>query len=77
MVAYSEALQQVNLLTDTLKVLKLPYLEALTVADSFEMQHNMQEVIQHSKHFQWVTKRKVLVILFHFLFCPLFSKRQD
>ncbi|VDD88587.1 unnamed protein product [Enterobius vermicularis] len=55
-----EALQQVNLLTDTLKVLKLPYLEALTVADSFEMQHNMQEVIQHSKHFQWVTKRKAL-----------------
>uniref|UniRef100_A0A0N5AFA6 Mediator of RNA polymerase II transcription subunit 17 n=1 Tax=Syphacia muris TaxID=451379 RepID=A0A0N5AFA6_9BILA len=55
-----EALQQINLLTDTLKVLKLPYLEALTVADTFEMQHNMQEVVQHSKHFQWVTKRKAL-----------------
>lgn len=56
-----EALQQINVLVDTLSVLKMPYLEALTVADTFEMQHNMQDVVQQSKQFAWVTKRKSLV----------------
>ncbi|VDM25949.1 unnamed protein product [Toxocara canis] len=56
-----EALQQVNVLVDTLAVLKMPYLEALTVMDSFEMNHNMQDVVQQSKQFQWVTKRKSLL----------------
>uniref|UniRef100_F1KYR9 Mediator of RNA polymerase II transcription subunit 17 n=1 Tax=Ascaris suum TaxID=6253 RepID=F1KYR9_ASCSU len=56
-----EALQQINVLVDTLAVLKMPYLEALTVMDSFEMHHNMQDVVQQSKQFQWVTKRKSLL----------------
>lgn len=55
----SEALQQINVLVDTMSVLKTSYLEALTVADTFEMQHNIQDVIQQSKQFQWLTKRKV------------------
>lgn len=57
---FSEALQQVNVLVDTIAVLKTPYMEALTVADTFEVQHNMQEIIQQSKQFQWVTRRKAL-----------------
>ncbi|VIO99537.1 Uncharacterized protein BM_BM7303 [Brugia malayi] len=55
-----EALQQVNVLVDTISVLKTPYMEALTVADAFEAQHNMQDMIQQSKQFQWVTRRKAL-----------------
>lgn len=35
-------------------------MEALTIADAFEVQHNMQDVIQQSKQFQWVTRRKAL-----------------
>lgn len=56
----SEALQQVNVLVDTISVLKTPYMEALTVADAFDVQHNMQDVVQQSKQFQWVTRRKAL-----------------
>ncbi|MFH4975928.1 hypothetical protein AB6A40_002637 [Gnathostoma spinigerum] len=55
-----ESLQQIGVLVDTLAVLKLPYLEALTVCDTSEVQHNMHEVIQQSKQFQWVVKRKSL-----------------
>lgn len=57
---FSEALQQVNTLVDTFAVLKMPYMEPLSVADTFEIQHNMQDIVQQSKQFQWVTKRKAL-----------------
>ncbi|VDN19160.1 unnamed protein product [Gongylonema pulchrum] len=57
---YHHSLQQVNTLADMVAILKTSGMEALTVADTFEVQHNMQDMIQQSKQFQWVTRRKGL-----------------
>ncbi len=51
----SEAREQMNVLLDTLAVLKLPYLTTTTVLDP--MQGDVD--VTASKQFHWITRRKV------------------
>jgi hypothetical protein len=57
---FSESLQEVDVLLDTLRVTKTQYLNVLQVAAPNE-ENRSAELLNKSKSFLWVSRRKVVI----------------
>lgn len=56
---FSQSLTEVNALLDSLRVLKTQYVAPLGVALPLEQPAQTRELVDQSKVFQWVTRRRV------------------